>query len=120
MSTLFQAKAKLSWSGAEALAPVCRQVEESWREKTIISSYQEDPLRHSSRPLFPKSRLSCTAGFLKLGTIGILGGIILYLGGCPVIVKYLAAILDLIHWIPIALPSEVMAIDKGNKLVIAR
>ena len=33
MSTLFQAKAKLSWSGAEALAPAYTKAEE--RENTV-------------------------------------------------------------------------------------
>lgn len=84
MSTLFQARAKLSWSGAEAFAPVYRQVgEKSGRQKATISYYTKKTYSPTlpSTPFFLKSRHSWTAGFLRRGTIGIWGRIILYSWG---------------------------------------
>lgn len=73
MSTLFQAKAKLSWSGADALAPVQSGRKKGGREKQWLAmprrvSHAKKRLLHGS--LFPKGKLrSCVTPLIFWGRI---------------------------------------------------
>lgn len=52
MSTLFQARAKLSWSGAEAFAPVQTRRRKEWERESIDQLLHQEDLLHDS-PINP-------------------------------------------------------------------